>query len=127
MCTCLFFFGGFTTWYPLQVLLELCCGMCTHDWFAVVVRYEVVHTIAINPTSLQLAAGWQHFLATASVAGTRCAMPAIKLGYTRAYMGPCGLMDKALVFGTKDCRFESCQGHIAQLALRVTKESLHCV
>ena len=20
-------------------------------------------------------------------------------------------MDKALVFGTKDCRFESCQGH----------------
>ena len=26
-------------------------------------------------------------------------------------MRPCGLMDKALVFGTKDCRFESCQGH----------------
>ena len=26
--------------------------------------------------------------------------------------GPCGLMDKALVFGTKDCRFESCQGHL---------------
>ena len=25
---------------------------------------------------------------------------------------PCGLMDKALVFGTKDCRFESCQGHL---------------
>ena len=25
-------------------------------------------------------------------------------------MWPCGLMDKALVFGTKDCRFESCQG-----------------
>ena len=24
----------------------------------------------------------------------------------------CGLMDKALVFGTKDCRFESCQGHM---------------
>ncbi len=24
---------------------------------------------------------------------------------------PCGLMDKALVFGTKDCWFESCQGH----------------
>ena len=24
---------------------------------------------------------------------------------------PCGLKDKALVFGTKDCRFESCQGH----------------
>ena len=25
---------------------------------------------------------------------------------------PCGLMDKALVFGTKDCRFESCQGQL---------------
>ena len=24
---------------------------------------------------------------------------------------PCGLMDKALLFGSKDCRFESCQGH----------------
>ena len=27
------------------------------------------------------------------------------------FVRPCGLMDKALVFGTKDCRFESCQGH----------------
>ncbi len=27
-------------------------------------------------------------------------------------MRPCGLMDKALVFGTKDCRFESCQGQL---------------
>ena len=27
-------------------------------------------------------------------------------------MWPCGLMDKALVFGTKDCRFESCLGQI---------------
>ena len=27
---------------------------------------------------------------------------------------PCGLMDKVLVFGTKDCRFESCQGHLLQ-------------
>jgi hypothetical protein len=23
-------------------------------------------------------------------------------------------MDKALVFGTKDCRFESCQGHLSR-------------
>ena len=30
---------------------------------------------------------------------------------------PCGLMDKALVFGTKDCRFESCQGHFACVLL----------
>ena len=34
---------------------------------------------------------------------------------------PCGLMDKALVFGTKDCRFESCQGHPAQPALRLKR------
>jgi hypothetical protein len=33
------------------------------------------------------------------------------------YRRPCGLMDKALVFGTKDCRFESCQGHFAQSAI----------
>jgi hypothetical protein len=26
-------------------------------------------------------------------------------------------MDKALVFGTKDCRFESCQGHVVTLLL----------
>ena len=26
---------------------------------------------------------------------------------------PCGLMDKALGLGTKDCRFESCQGQFA--------------
>ena len=32
-------------------------------------------------------------------------------GCQREFRGPCGLMDKALVFGTKDCRFESCQGH----------------
>ena len=32
--------------------------------------------------------------------------------WLRLHVGwPCGLMDKALVFGTKDCRFESCQGH----------------
>ena len=30
------------------------------------------------------------------------------------FQGPCGLMDKALIFGTKDCRFESCQGHTFQ-------------
>ena len=30
---------------------------------------------------------------------------------------PCGLMDKALVFGTKDCSFESCQGHNYSLCM----------
>ena len=33
---------------------------------------------------------------------------------------PCGLMDKALVFGTKDCRFDSCQGHLSIGWLAVT-------
>ena len=28
---------------------------------------------------------------------------------------PCGLWDKALVYGAKDCRFESCQGHFGSL------------
>ena len=31
-------------------------------------------------------------------------------------------MDKALVFGTKDCRFESCQGH-AFLATEATQKA----
>ena len=31
---------------------------------------------------------------------------------------PCGLMDKALVLGTKDCRFESCQGHFSGASIR---------
>ena len=35
-----------------------------------------------------------------------------KIGDSGVTTGPCGLMDKALVFGTKDCRFESCQGHL---------------
>jgi hypothetical protein len=34
-----------------------------------------------------------------------------KLRFAQICGRPCGLMDKALVFGTKDCRFESCQGH----------------
>ena len=29
-------------------------------------------------------------------------------------------MDKALVFGTKDCRFESCQGHFGLLFVSAT-------
>ena len=35
----------------------------------------------------------------------------LALPSARKKQRPCGLMDKALVFGTKDCRFESCQGH----------------
>ena len=32
-------------------------------------------------------------------------------------MWPCGLMDKALVFGAKDCRLESCQGQLVSVAV----------
>lgn len=32
----------------------------------------------------------------------------------KSAMWPCGLMDKALVLGTKDCRFESCQGQACE-------------
>ena len=35
---------------------------------------------------------------------------------------PCGLMDKALVFGTKDFWFESCQGHAARNARIATPD-----
>ena len=35
---------------------------------------------------------------------------------------PCGLMDKALVFGTKGCRIESCQGHFALAVFIATLE-----
>ena len=38
-------------------------------------------------------------------------------GGSCAVTWPCGLMDKALVFGTKDCRFESCQGHLCLATL----------
>ena len=37
-------------------------------------------------------------------------------GHAHHCTWPCGLMDKALVFGTKDCRFESCQGHFSRFA-----------
>ena len=34
---------------------------------------------------------------------------------------PCGLMDKALVFGTKDCRFESYRGQLLLVIFCVQK------
>ena len=34
------------------------------------------------------------------------------------HAGSCGLMDKALAFGTKDCRFESCQDQVFLSAIR---------
>ena len=49
--------------------------------------------------ALDLASGWN--------------LPKETSDHMAPAQGPCGLMDKALVFGTKDCRFESCQGHFA--------------
>ena len=43
------------------------------------------------------------------------AVPPMSCQTSLCFVGPCGLMDKALVFGTKDCRFESCQGHFYPL------------
>ena len=37
---------------------------------------------------------------------------------------PCGLVDKALVLGTKDCRFESCQGQLFQKILNLLGEGV---
>ena len=43
-------------------------------------------------------------------------------GMVHAARRPCGLMDKALFFGTKDCRFESCQGHASRSNSVITME-----
>ena len=49
------------------------------------------------------------------LASATCPFTPRVLGMSNAFRSwPCGLMDKALVFGTKDCRFESCQGHLAR-------------
>ena len=45
-----------------------------------------------------------------------CGKSAGDVSATNRSHGPCGLMDKALVFGTKDCRLESCQGQHISLA-----------
>ena len=48
---------------------------------------------------------------------TRCCLEAAERSCSEVQhavysMGYCGLMDKASVCGTKDCRFESCQDHL---------------
>ena len=43
------------------------------------------------------------------------AVPPMSCQTSLCFVGPCGLMDKALVFGNKDCRVESCQGHFYPL------------
>ena len=40
------------------------------------------------------------------------AMPVSLSELTILFKRPCGLMDKALVCGANDCRFESCQGQV---------------
>ena len=45
-------------------------------------------------------------------------------GRNSVWQWPCGLMDKALVFGTKDCRFESCQGQLFQKILNLLGEGV---
>ena len=45
-------------------------------------------------------------------------------GGNSVWQWPCGLMDKALVFGTKDCRFESCQGQLFQKILSLLGEGV---
>ena len=41
------------------------------------------------------------------------------ISFPKIAQRPCGLMDKVLVFGTKDCRFESCQGHTQPIHWRI--------
>ena len=49
-------------------------------------------------------------LANAENAAQRATGKALTFCVNVQVRRPCGLMDKALVLGTKDCRFESCQG-----------------
>ena len=49
------------------------------------------------------------------------------VGYYECVRRPCGLMDKALVFGTKDCRLESCQGHMSDWSRQGPSASLGLV
>ena len=53
----------------------------------------------------------------ASLRERHCSGSAAVVNYETLFKWPCGLMDKALVFGTKDYRFESSQGHWCFLAL----------
>ena len=46
---------------------------------------------------------------------------------TEATIRRCGLMDKALVFGTKDCRYESCQGHCSFKAKHLHAKLSHII
>ena len=51
--------------------------------------------------------GWKRYFKVLSFRGARMHVVACFGGICF-----CSLMDKALVFGTKACRFESCQGHV---------------
>ena len=69
------------------------------------------------PKSMPAAASTPACLATAKQGAWRCQVG--RTGWARGQGAshakvthkPCGLMDKTLVLGTKDCRLESCQGH----------------
>ena len=85
--------------------------MRTHTWSAVVVWYTVVHVIALAP-KLPPVSRWLTMRFDVCVrAQLHSRIPHLPRLCLAAVLvvRPCGLMDKALVFGIKDCRFESCQ------------------
>ena len=64
----------------------------------------------------------QHAAVQPAVCRTHAVLPQLAVMIAAAKcIGLCGLMDTALVFGTKDCRLESCQSHAkhADAALRM--------
>ena len=100
----------------------MCCGARTHNWSAEVIEYLAVHAIAprFQPASSRPLAGTS-FCRTHVRTHRVCSAAFLKAPRHRScvqplILRPCGLMDKALVFGTKDCRFESCQGHASKWA-----------
>ena len=92
------------------------CNML--QWFKLPHTYLCVSRAASDINSLWfLAPCWIRYMRSSlSIHGDSPLMPACGKSddfvHANHCTWPCGLMDKALVFGTKDCRFESCQGHI---------------
>ena len=95
------------------------CNML--QWFKLPHTYLCVSPAASDINSLWfLAPCWIRYMRSSlSIHGDSPLMPACGKSddfvHANHCTWPCGLMDKALVFGTKDCRFESCQGHIFSL------------
>ena len=74
-------------------------------------RFEPRACHSFTPPAPALESFMEAITRTLSCTSALCAVVVEYFYFAQCITRPCGLMDKALVFGTKDCRFESCQGH----------------